>query len=331
MFNANTNEQTTHDPSWVSWEVPAGHSTTPQDPTLPTSQHGPQRSAAPPDKNDPGICDQRGPRVASMAGNTQHRMECVTSHSLLASGKPCGNARGRLVREGRFQPLVTLLSGCYVYLAYSPSGQRRWLQAPIPGVRAGDGVASCNLSGGMERAYLHAPAKEPTSSEQPLPIGRDRRFGRSASRNDTTNMAQLQWGATRGRLRRGGRLLRLVEQPRRSGDHPPVDTVRDSLLGNCRAQIVFFTMEKGLSSLESRRSARTCGQGLDPAGASALHALRRRGFLHGLRVRRCRFNPTRCAPARPARLPDPCVPGHLQPNPPLVEPSTHAQPIYHHH
>jgi len=61
-------------------------------------------------------------------------------------------------------------------------------------------------------------------------------------------------------------------------------TVRDSLLGNCRAQIVFFTMEKGLSSLESRRSARTCGQGLDPAGASALHALRRRGFLHGLRL-----------------------------------------------
>ena len=123
MFNANTNEQTTHDPSWVSWEVPAGHSTTPQDPTLPTSQHGPQRSAAPPDKNDPGICDQRGPRVASMAGNTQHRMECVTSHSLLTSGKPCGNARGRLVREGRFQPLVTLLSGCYVYLARAPAAR----------------------------------------------------------------------------------------------------------------------------------------------------------------------------------------------------------------
>ena len=115
-FNANTNEQTTHDPSWASCAVPPGRSATPQDPIPSISHHGRQRSAQLRDQLTPGICDQRGPRVASMAGNTQHRMECVTSHSLLASGKPCGNARVVLVREGRFQPLVRLLSGCYVSL-----------------------------------------------------------------------------------------------------------------------------------------------------------------------------------------------------------------------
>ena len=101
----------------VRYRQATQHSTTPQDSTLSISQHGPQRSAAPPDKNDPGICDQRGPRVVSIANRTQHQMLCAIQHSLLGSGKPCGNARGRLVREGRFQPLVRLLYGCYVYLA----------------------------------------------------------------------------------------------------------------------------------------------------------------------------------------------------------------------
>ena len=60
--------------------------------------------------------------------------------------------------------LTTLQGGQHVplwKLPFSPSGQRRRLQAPILGVRLGDGVASCNRSGGMERAYLHAPAKKP--------------------------------------------------------------------------------------------------------------------------------------------------------------------------
>ena len=43
-FNTNTNEQTTHDPSWASCAVPPGHSATPQDPILPISHHGRQRS-----------------------------------------------------------------------------------------------------------------------------------------------------------------------------------------------------------------------------------------------------------------------------------------------
>ena len=60
---------------------------------------------------------------------------------------------------------------------------------------AGDGAGSRNLSGGMETASLHAPAKEPTSLEQPLPIGRDRRCRKAALGHDTTKMVQLNWGA----------------------------------------------------------------------------------------------------------------------------------------
>ena len=43
-FNANTNEQTTHDPSWASCAVPPGYSTTPQDPIPSISHHRRQRS-----------------------------------------------------------------------------------------------------------------------------------------------------------------------------------------------------------------------------------------------------------------------------------------------
>ena len=109
-FNANTNEQTTHDPSWASCAVPPGHSATPQDPILPISHHGRQRSARECDTVDPGTCDQRGPRVGSMDGGRQHQMLCATIHSFLGSGKPCGSARDNHLREGRFQPLVRLLS-----------------------------------------------------------------------------------------------------------------------------------------------------------------------------------------------------------------------------
>ena len=43
-LNVNTNEQTTHDPSWASWAVPPGYSTTPQDPIPSISHHRRQRS-----------------------------------------------------------------------------------------------------------------------------------------------------------------------------------------------------------------------------------------------------------------------------------------------
>ena len=69
--------------------------------------------------------------MVSIANRTQHQMLCAIQHSLLGSGKPCGNARGRLVREGRFQPLVTLLSGCYVYLAYGTSSWNGTLHAHV--------------------------------------------------------------------------------------------------------------------------------------------------------------------------------------------------------
>ena len=81
-------------------------------------------------------------------------------------------------------------------LPFSPSGQQRCSFFPIPGVRLGDGAGSCNLGGGMETASLDAPAKEPTSSEQPMPIGRDRRCREAPSCHDTTKMVQLNWGAT---------------------------------------------------------------------------------------------------------------------------------------
>jgi hypothetical protein len=107
-------------------------------------------------------------------------------------------------------------------LPFSPSGQRRWPERQCTTARPGEGERSRSLVGRLESAYLHAAAKLPCSAEQPLAHKGTLRFGRSTSRHDTTKMIHLHWGATRARLRRGGRLPRLLEQPRRSGDHPPV-------------------------------------------------------------------------------------------------------------
>ena len=106
---------------------------------------------------------------------------------------------------------------------FSPSGQRRWPERKCTTARPGEGERSRNLVGRMESASLHAAAKVPCSAEQPLGHKGTWRLGRSTSRHDTIKMIHLHWGATRGRLRRGGRLPRLLDQPRRSGDHPPVD------------------------------------------------------------------------------------------------------------
>ena len=48
---------------------------------------------------------------------TQHQVLCVTSHSLLASGKPCGNARVGLAGSAGFERFVTQMSHFHVYLA----------------------------------------------------------------------------------------------------------------------------------------------------------------------------------------------------------------------
>ena len=79
------------------------------------------------------------------------------------------------------------------------------------------------FDGGIPSRYRCAPAKEPCSSEQLLPIGRDRNAGGAPSFNDTTKMVQLHWGATERPLLRVSRLPRLLGQPRRSGDHPLID------------------------------------------------------------------------------------------------------------
>ena len=122
-FNANTNEQTTHDPSWASCAVPPGYSTTPQDPIPPISHHGRQRSVSECDQLTPGICDQRGPRVVPMAGGEQHQMLCAASHSLLGSGKPCGHARDGSAGKRGYEPFVTQMSHSHVYLATQIQGQ----------------------------------------------------------------------------------------------------------------------------------------------------------------------------------------------------------------
>ena len=119
-FNANTNEQTTHDPSWASWAVPPGYSTTPQDPIPSIPHHGRQRSELECGTVDPGTCDQRGPRVLSMAGGRLHQMLCAIQHSLLGSGKPCGHARGSSAGIAGFKRFVTLLYHCHVSLALMP-------------------------------------------------------------------------------------------------------------------------------------------------------------------------------------------------------------------
>ena len=97
-------------------------------------------------------------------------------------------------------------------------------------------MASSHFTGAWRGSLSMRPPR-PTSSEQPLPIGRDRRCGRAPSRHDTTIMAHLQWSATRARLRPGGRLARLSGQPRRSGAHPPLDPLerRPNLFGRLGA------------------------------------------------------------------------------------------------
>ena len=52
------------------------------------------------------------------------------------------------------------------------------------------------LGGGIPSRYGYAAAKKPTSSEQPLGFRRDGNVRGAPSCNDTTNMAQLNWGAT---------------------------------------------------------------------------------------------------------------------------------------
>ena len=52
------------------------------------------------------------------------------------------------------------------------------------------------FDGRIPSRYVYAAAKEPCSSEQLLPIGRDHNAGGAPSRHDTTKMTQLNWGAT---------------------------------------------------------------------------------------------------------------------------------------
>ena len=126
-------------------------------------------------------------------------------------------------------------------LPFSPSGQQRCSFFPIPGVRLGDGAGSCNLGGGMETASLDAPAKEPTSSEQPLPINRDRRCRGAALCHDTTKMVQLNWGATGAR--RGDPPVADADQFDYLSKQDGQETILLSIFSKCDRPMLFGRLE----------------------------------------------------------------------------------------
>ena len=72
--------------------------------------------------------------------------------------------------------IVNINGGCpasylesFLFRHEVASGQRRWLESPIPGVRAGDGVASSHFMGAWRWSLSKCPPsarhKKPTLSE----------------------------------------------------------------------------------------------------------------------------------------------------------------------
>ena len=62
--------------------------------------------------------------------------------------------------------------------------------------RHGEGVRSRYLALHIKDHFLYVQDQVPGSAEQPLGVSGTLRAGRAPSSNDTTNMAQLNWGAT---------------------------------------------------------------------------------------------------------------------------------------
>eukprot|EP00966_Prymnesium_polylepis_P201577 4670715-Prymnesium_polylepis.1 len=118
---------------------------------------------------------------------------------------------------------VTAISVPLGKLPFSPSGQRRWPEAvgtTAPWGRAAEGR---HLDSRIASALWYATVKVRWPNSKAQSAGDPLRGAGAPSRHDTTIMAYLHWGASRGRLRRGGRLARLPGQPRWSGHHPPLD------------------------------------------------------------------------------------------------------------
>ena len=60
------------------------------------------------DLHDPGISERRAAHTGISAGRTQHKVVCAPGMSLLGSGDPCGNARGRQAKKRPCDRFVTM-------------------------------------------------------------------------------------------------------------------------------------------------------------------------------------------------------------------------------
>ena len=83
------------------------------------------------DLHDPGISERRAAHTGISAGRTQHKVVCAPGMSLLGSGDPCGNARGRQAKKRPCDRFVTMFPWHLFGLSQSAPSARPIVTRPL--------------------------------------------------------------------------------------------------------------------------------------------------------------------------------------------------------